>query len=157
MATLDVVHVLGSRLDPDLAEKLHGLSHHGTIRYLELETADTARRRLRATTADGLDVGIMLPREERLFDGAVLHMDEESALVVRVRGERWLVLMPSSVPEALELGYHAGNLHWRVRFDEGRLLVALEAPAADYLARLGHLAAHVPHHVEGPDERREVS
>lgn len=157
MATLDVVHVLGSRLDPDLADRLHELSHHGTIRYLELETADTARRRLRATTADGLEVGIMLPREERLFDGAVLHIDEKSAVVVRVKGERWLVLTPASVPEALELGYHAGNLHWRVRFEDGRLLVALEAPAADYLARLGHLAAHVPHHIDGPDEGREGS
>ena len=37
---------------------------------------------------------------------------------------------------ALELGYFAGNLHWRVRFEGERLLVALEGPEEDYLSRL---------------------
>ena len=38
-----------------------------------------------------------------------------------------------------KLGYHAGNLHWRVRFAGEALLVALEAPMDDYLARLAGL------------------
>jgi urease accessory protein len=41
----------------------------------------------------------------------------------------------------LELGYHAGNLHWRVRFDGGDLLVALDGPRESYIARLEDLMA----------------
>jgi urease accessory protein len=57
-------------------------------------------------------------------------------VVVRVAEERWLQLRPKTVADAIELGYHAGNLHWRVRFVDDLLMVAMEAPAGDYLARL---------------------
>ena len=59
--------------------------------------------------------------------------------IVRVAQERWLRLQPRSIADALELGYHAGNLHWRVRFAGEALLVAMEAPMDDYLARIGAL------------------
>lgn len=147
LTSIEVTRVLGSRLDPDLAERLHDIGHHGTVRHVELATADTARRRLRATASDGTEVLIALSREDRLFDGAVLELSPASATIVRVKGERWLVLEPASAADALELGYHAGNLHWRVRFEVGRLLVALEAPAGDYLARLGELVARLKHEV----------
>ena len=42
---------------------------------------------------------------------------------------------------ALELGYFCGNLHWRVRFLPERIMVALEGPEEDYLARLQPLLA----------------
>jgi urease accessory protein len=48
-------------------------------------------------------------------------------------------LQPRAIADAIELGYHAGNLHWRVRFAGEALLVALEAPMDDYLARLSDL------------------
>ena len=55
--------------------------------------------------------------------------------------QRWLRLVPRAQADALELGYQSGNMHWRVRFEGEALLVALDAPAEDYLARLGRLAA----------------
>ena len=36
-------------------------------------------------------------------------------------------------------GYFIGNLHWRVRFEPGAILVALEGPESHYTARLVHL------------------
>ncbi len=36
-------------------------------------------------------------------------------------------------------GYHAGNLHWRVRFQGEVLFVALEGRPEDYTARLGEM------------------
>ncbi len=63
----------------------------------------------------------------------------DRAIVVRVDTERWLRLSPRSIADAVELGYHAGNLHWRVRFAGETLLVALEAPVDDYVARLGSM------------------
>ena len=59
--------------------------------------------------------------------------------LVRVAQERWLRLQPRSIADAIELGYHAGNLYWRVRFAGEALLVAIEAPMDDYLARIGAL------------------
>ena len=53
--------------------------------------------------------------------------------------QHWLRLQPRSIADALELGHHAGNLHWRVRVGGEAMLVALEAPADDYLERLGSL------------------
>ena len=91
------------------------------------------------TTDRGTSCVIALPRGERLYNGAVLALEESRAIVVRVAGESWLRLRPVSVADALRLGYHAGNLHWRVRFDGEDLLVALEGPEADYVARLTEL------------------
>lgn len=128
--------VLGSRLDAGLAEPLHRLAHRGQVDTLILPASDLARRRFRATSRAGTEVTVALPRDQKLFDGAVLLLAPERALVVSVDAQRWLRLRPASVAEGVELGYHAGNLHWRVRFEGSALLVALEAPVDSYLDRL---------------------
>ncbi|GBU18187.1 MULTISPECIES: urease accessory protein UreE [Methylobacterium] len=135
-----IQRVLGSRLDAAFAERLHHLEHHGAVDVLRVPSADTARRRLRAVTEGGEEIALALPRDQTLFDGAVLVLEDHRAIVARVGAVRWLRLRAKNLPDALELGYHAGNLHWRVRFADGALLVALEAPAEDYLVRLGDLA-----------------
>jgi urease accessory protein len=50
-------------------------------------------------------------------------------------------LEPRSISDAIELGYHAGNLHWRVRFQGEVLFVALEGRPEDYTSRLGEMIA----------------
>lgn len=134
-----IERVLGSRLEPELSEQIHELEHRHAVELLTIPAADIARRRLRATTREGTELAIALPRGQPLFDGAVLLMEPDRAIIVRVAEERWLRLQPRGIADAIELGYHAGNLHWRVRFDGEALLVALEAPLDDYLARLGML------------------
>jgi urease accessory protein len=57
-------------------------------------------------------------------------------VIVRAGAQRWLRVRPATASAALELGYHAGNLHWRVRFDGSDLLIALEGPADTYAARI---------------------
>lgn len=133
--------VIGSRLDAGLSETLHELEHRGLVDHVSLSTSDLSRHRLRLTTEGGRDIAIRLPRDEQLFDGAVLHMGEDGAILVKVPEERWLRLTPRSIADAVALGYHAGNLHWRVRFEGESLLVGLEAPVDDYLARLGALVS----------------
>lgn len=135
-----VIHrILGNRQDTELAHHLHHLAHRGTVDVLVVSSTDVARRRIRATTQSGEEIALALPRGEPLFDGAVLALDENHAIVARVGAERWLRLIPRSQNASLELGYHAGNLHWRVRFADGAILVALDGPADDYLIRLGAL------------------
>ena len=139
-SALRVSGIVGGRLDPGLHERLHRLEHRGALDVIEIAAADLPRRRFRATSRAGRTVEIALPREQSLFDGAVLWVDDEGALLLRVAAQRWLRLVPRNRDDALALGYHAGNLHWRVRFEGDALLVALEAPPEDYLARLGPLA-----------------
>ena len=133
-----VDRVLGSRLDPVLAEQLRRLEHHGRIDVLKLRAEDMARRRFKAVSLAGAEVEVALARDQKLFDGAVLHIDADHALMVSVE-EHWLRLEPRSLADAIELGYHAGNLRWRVRFQGEALLVALEGPVDVYLDRLGAL------------------
>lgn len=133
---IEIVHVLGSRLDPEFSERLHDLGHRDEIDTLVITVSDLSRRRLLAKTTRGVMVAIALPREEKLYDGAILYLSEKQAIVVKAPGERWLRCDPASLSDAIELGYHAGNLHWRVRFDGAALLVALEGRAEDYIARI---------------------
>jgi urease accessory protein len=136
---LRIDHVLGSRVEPALSEELHRLEHQGAVDVVNVPATDLARRRLLITTRGGEELAIALPRHEKLFDGAVLVLENDRAIVVRAATERWLRLEPRSISDALELGYHVGNLHWRVRFGGEVLLVALEGRPEDYTARLENL------------------
>lgn len=140
-SSIRVERVLGSRLDAPFDELLHRLGHVGACEELTLDTADLARHRLRVTGSLGTEFLIALPRDVVLFDGAVIACSDRHAAVVRVTERRWLRLHAETAADALVLGWNAGNLHWRVRFDGGDLAVALEAPEADYLARLAPLLA----------------
>lgn len=134
-----VDQIIGNASDADIAERLHALSHRGAVEYVDLNKADIARRRQRVTTDKGTVCGIALGRDSNLRAGAVLKLDRDTAIVVRVEEESWLRISPADAASALELGYSAGNLHWRVRFDEGDILVALEGPKEDYLERIESL------------------
>jgi len=136
---LRIDRVLGSRQEPELSEELHRLEHRGAIDIVNVPVADLARRRLLITTRGGEELAIALPRNQKLFDGAVLLLDEVRAIVVRAASERWLRLEPRSISDAVELGYQVGNLHWRVRFGGEVLLVAMEGRPEDYTARLDNL------------------
>ena len=131
--------VLGTAGDAEMGERLHALSHDGKVEYLTLDRADMSRRRLRATTDRGTECTIALPRAEKLANGTVLHLSPERAVVVRMREEDWLDIEGADAAAALELGYLAGNLHWRVRFEGTTLKIALEGPESAYLARLAPL------------------
>jgi urease accessory protein len=116
---LTVTKIVGPATEPTLADKLHRLEHDRCVETLLIERDDTLRRRLRAKTDKGTDIAIALEQGDRLADGAVLFLDDADA--------------------ALELGYCAGNNHWRVRYEPGALLIAMQGPAEHYLARLDHL------------------
>src|SRR5450755_3248611 len=136
---LRIDRVLGSRLETAFSEAIHSLEHRGAVDVVNIPVADLDRRRLLATTRGGEELAIALPRHQKLFDGAVLLLDEARAIVVRAARERWLRLEPRSISDAVELGYCVGNLHWRVRFGGEVLLVALEGRPEDYTARLENL------------------
>jgi urease accessory protein len=133
---LRLTQILGSVADTDLSERLHLLRHAGHVETILLQRSDAQRHRLRTVTDRGTDVAIVLDRHASLSDGAVLYLTEERAIVVRMAEEAWFSFIPIDAAAALELGYAAGNLHWRVRFADGILQVAHEGPEDQYLDRL---------------------
>lgn len=134
---LRLTEIIGNASDPDLAPRLHRLEHAGRVEYITLSRDDTLRKRLRVSTdRDTTDCAIALVRSQRLSDGSVLLLDDERAIVVRMEETPWLTVAPRDPATALELGYFAGNLHWRVRFEGTILKIALDGPEEDYLARL---------------------
>jgi urease accessory protein len=128
--------ILGHANDDEIAARLHDLGHKGAVETIRLERHDMQRRRLRTQTDKGTACAIALPRDRKLDDGAVLLIDDSRAIVVRAADENWLRLRPRDSAAALELGYHAGNMHWRVHFEGGLLAIALEGPEQAYLDRL---------------------
>jgi len=136
---LRLEHIVGLATEPEIAEALHDLGHHGAVEYLTLSEADTQRHRIRALTDRGTECAIALPRHQHLANGAVLVLEKDRAIVVRMLEPQWLTLQPRDTPAALELGYFAGNMHWKVAFDGPRLRIALQGPAETYLERLDHL------------------
>ncbi|MEL6121761.1 MAG: urease accessory protein UreE [Pseudomonadota bacterium] len=128
--------ILGLADTPDIAKRLHRLDHEGTLDVVYVAACDLARRRMRVRSKAGRDVAIALPRDTRLSEGAVLRMDAAGGLVVRVEAERWLRVRPADAAAALRVGYHAGNLHWRVKFDGGHLLIGVETDVQTYIDRL---------------------
>jgi len=136
---LKISYVLGSRFDPSFSERIHHLEHRNSLDELRLSGAELDRRRLLTTTERGEDLAIALPRHQRLFDGAVLLLEEARAIVVRTTGQRWLRLAPHSINDAIELGYHVGQLGWRIRFEGELLFVAVEGRTENYMVRLGQL------------------
>ena len=128
--------VIGQSTDPDISERLHDLGHRGGLEHIEIAERDATRRRLRVTTDKGTDCAIALPRDQRLKDGDVLLLEGERAVVVRVGAQRWLRLSPRDAAVALRLGYHAGNMHWQVRFDGTDLLIAMNGAREANLTQL---------------------
>jgi urease accessory protein len=122
--------IVGDSNDTQVAARLHSLEHNGRIEDVMLSRDDMARRRLRVLTSVGTECAIALPREQRLL------LAEDRAIVVRMEPERWLRLQPVDAAAALELGYFAGNMHWRVKFECDTMQLAMTGSESDYLARL---------------------
>ena len=136
-----LTHIVGYATDHDIAHRLHDLEHDGAVHYITLKKQDTLRHRLRAVTDRGEDVAIALPRSEQLANGAVLLLESGRAIVVRMEAEQWLALRAKDTAAALEIGYFAGNMHWKVQFDHDAIRIAVEGSAQGYLDRLHHLLA----------------
>jgi urease accessory protein len=136
---ITLTRILGTASEPSLADALHKLEHQDRVEVLVVDPEDALRRRLRGRTDKGTDIAIALERNSQLVDGAVLLLDNSRAIVVRMTHDRWLRIAPRDADAALEVGYCAGNNHWRVKFEPGALLIAMQGPVEDYASRLDHL------------------
>jgi urease accessory protein len=145
--------LIGNASDENLEPVLHRLEHRGQIEYVTVAGADLARKRFRVFTDGGTECAIALPRSTELQHGSVLLLEQDRAIVVRLEELPWLVLEARDRAAALKLGFLAGHHHWRTKFDEQRMHVALEQATEFYLDRLrAHLDEGTVLIVEGPGD-----
>lgn len=136
---LRVTQLLGQASEPAMADRLHALDHHGVVETVHLSRTDMSRRRQQVRSDHGTELALLLDRDAVLQNGSVLWLEPDRAVVVALDEPAGLVLRTSKAARALELGYFAGNMHWKVRFEGEALCIALEGPRATYLDRLAHL------------------
>jgi len=128
--------IIGTSSDAAYAGLIHDLEHQDGIELLFVPPSDAGRKRFRLTTDRGTDCAVSLDRDEDLVDGAVLFLDPTRAIIARFGEQEIWRLKPTDQAAALKLGWNAGNLHWRVRFDGDVLQVLLDAPLHTYRARI---------------------
>lgn len=136
---LRISEILGQTDSPELENRLAAVADRGGVEYLPVGPDDVARHRLKLETDAGTECLISLPRDVHLSDGAVLLLEEDRAVVVRVESRAWLRFEVDDIAAGLKLGHLAGHLHWAVQFRGSQLWVAMDDPASNYLARLGSL------------------
>jgi urease accessory protein len=111
------------------------------VEQVFIDEGDRGRRRFRLTSDRGTDCAISLNRDETLTDGAVLLAEPDRAVLIRIGAPRLWRLRPATTAAAVRLGWSAGALHWRVRFDGDELVVVLDGSVDDYRARIADLLA----------------
>ena len=79
-------------------------THARRVEYYHLGSDDILRRRLRVKTDKGNEFAIALSRQEKLFDGVVLLLDGNRAVIVRANATAWLAFNRSTQPQPLSSG-----------------------------------------------------
>ena len=128
--------IIGSYSDDEYHNLIHEMEASGAVDFLELSNIDLSRRRFRHKTRMGVELAISLDRDIKLFDGAILEIKEKSAIVVKVKPEKWLKVRSKKVGLNLKLGYFAGNLHWAVRFADDSIFIEIQENSTEYKNRL---------------------
>jgi urease accessory protein len=128
--------IIGTAQDPAYQGLLHDIEHSGGIELLFVPPSDAGRKRFRIATDRGTDCAVSLDRDEELTDGALLYVAPDRAIIARFGEQEIWRLRPTDQAAALKLGWNAGNLHWRVRFENDCLAVLLDAPLHTYRARI---------------------
>ncbi len=136
MAIHHIHTIVGSSSDDEYHNLLHEMEASGSVDFLELSSIDLSRRRFRHKTQMGIELAISLDRDIKLFDGAILEITEKSAIVVKVKPEKWLKVKAKNAGLNLKLGYFAGNLHWAVRFSNDSIFIEIQGNSAEYKNRI---------------------
>lgn len=128
--------VVGHHGDEAIHDRLHALDDAGRVVRLVVPTKELGRRRFRVTGSDGVDYGVALARDAVLRDGSVLLVDDERAVVVEAQESETLVLRALTLAGGIQLGWHAGHLHWRVRMQGDLMTVLLDTTRDETLVRI---------------------
>lgn len=147
---LRLTEIIGFASDEPFRERLHQMAHNGEVETVLVARVDAARRRMRVNTDRDRDCAVMLPRDMRLENGAILHLGPSLAIIAKIENGPRLRLIPEDMTSALRLGFHCGNLHWAASFDGEAIEIEMDGPEGGYLRRLEDAAVYSNFQIERP-------
>jgi len=123
---LIVKAVLGNlKKDTKLRSRCSRLDKLGRLEHVLLEARETQKSRLRTSTEEGTELGIVMERGSVLMDGDVLLVDDTDRLIlVSVKPQDVmsitidLAVDPDElIANAVRLGHVLGNQHWPIKIE----------------------------------------
>ena len=140
--------ILGNESDELFSEKIHHLSHKSLVDYIEIKPEDSYRRRMRMVSIEGREYKLAIPRSQKIENGSILWLSEESAVVIRILNGPKIRVIPKNISSAVRLGYHCGNLHWKTNFFQDGIDIILSGESQNYFDRLETLEEFADFEVE---------
>lgn len=106
------------------------------IERVYLQSEDLVKRIQRVVTDHGNELGIRLKENGELMDGDVLFMDERNMIVVAVKDDDLLIIMPTSIQQMGEIAHQLGNRHLPAQFEGKEMLVQYDYLVENLLQEL---------------------
>ncbi|KAA2238591.1 urease accessory protein UreE [Chitinophaga agrisoli] len=106
---------------------------------LQLEWYETARRIQRKQTVAGRDVALRLLKQgQRLQQGDIVYMDDQTMVVTDILPCEAIVVKPASMEEMGAVCYEIGNKHLPVFLQDNEVLIPWEEPLFRWLEAAGY-------------------
>jgi urease accessory protein len=106
------------------------------VERIYLESDLLVKRIQRVTTDHGREIGIRLRDNKDLVDGDILHMDEKNMIVISVKEDDVLVIMPTSIGQMGDIAHQLGNRHLPAQFEGDEMLVQYDYLVEELLKQL---------------------
>jgi urease accessory protein len=106
------------------------------VERVYLESDLLVKRIQRVTTDHGREIGIRLRDNKDLVDGDILHMDEKNMIVISVKEDDVLVIMPTSIRQMGDIAHQLGNRHLPAQFEGDEMLVQYDYLVEELLKQL---------------------
>ncbi|MDQ0999730.1 urease accessory protein [Neobacillus niacini] len=106
------------------------------VERVYLESDLLVKRIQRVTTDHGREIGIRLRDNKDLVDGDILHMDEKNMIVISVKEDDVLVIMPTSIGQMGDIAHQLGNRHLPAQFEGDEMLVQYDYLVEELLKQL---------------------
>ncbi|WP_409304158.1 urease accessory protein UreE [Peribacillus sp. SCS-155] len=106
------------------------------VERVYLQSDDLVKRIQRVVTDHGNELGIRLRDNRDLIDGDVLYMDEHNMIVISVKQDDLLVIMPTTIPQMGEIAHQLGNRHLPAQFEQSEMLVQYDYLVEELLQQL---------------------
>ncbi|WP_368505275.1 urease accessory protein UreE [Alkalihalophilus sp. As8PL] len=101
-----------------------------------LESDQLVKRIQRVVTDHGKELGIRLKDQQDLVDGDILYMDEKNMIVVSVKDDDLLTIMPTSIQQMGDIAHQLGNRHLPAQFEGDEMLVQYDYLVEELLQQL---------------------
>ncbi|RBW70151.1 urease accessory protein UreE [Bacillus taeanensis] len=106
------------------------------VERVYLESDHLVKRIQRVVTDHGNEIGIRLKENRDLVDGDVLYMDDKNMIVISVKEDDLLTIMPTSIKEMGEIAHQLGNRHLPAQFEGNEMLVQYDYLVEELLQQL---------------------